>query len=66
MKAKKKKSTAGHTAESYDIPEYVIREIETEYKKAQKQPWVNKPLAYALYQVWKAHDRTEVSRNGYY
>lgn len=66
MKAKKKKSTAGHTAESYDIPEYVIREIDTEYKKAQKQPCVNKPLAYALYQVWKAHDRTEVSRNGYY
>ena len=46
-----------------DIPPYVA-EIEAEYKKAVSMPYVNKPLAYALFQVWKKHDREEVSRNG--
>ena len=45
------------------LPPYVV-EIEAEYRKAVKQPHIHKPLAKALYEVWKKHDREDVSRNG--
>lgn len=44
-------------------PPYVA-EIESEYKKWAGMPHINKPLAKALYEVWKKHDREDVSRNG--
>lgn len=46
-----------------ETPPYVA-EIEDEYKKWVKMPHINKPLAKALYEVWKKHDREDVSRNG--
>ena len=30
--------------------------LEEEYEKAKKLAWVHKPLAYALYKVWKRAD----------
>lgn len=33
-----------------------VRLLNKEYEKAQRQPFVRDPLAYALYQVWKAAD----------
>ena len=47
---------------SIEVPSYVA-EIEAEYKKAVSQPWIHKPLAKALYEVWKKHDREDVSRH---
>lgn len=41
-----------------------VAEIENEYKKWVSMPHINKPLAKALYEVWKKHDREDVSRNG--
>lgn len=46
-----------------ETPSYVA-EIESEYKKWVSMPHINKPLAKALYEVWKKHDREDVSRNG--
>lgn len=46
-----------------ETPPY-IAEIESEYKKWVSMPSINKPLAKALYEVWKKHDREDVSRNG--
>lgn len=34
------------------------KKIEDEYEKAKKLEWVNNPLAYALYQVWKEANRS--------
>lgn len=36
--------------------EKAIKMLEEEYELAKKQGWINKPLAYALYQVWKKAD----------
>ena len=36
--------------------------LEEEYRKALAQVWVGKPMAYALYQVWKYFDTHEKSR----
>lgn len=44
------------------LPPYVV-EIEAEYQKAVNQPHIHKPLAKALYEVWKKHDREDVRRN---
>ena len=33
-----------------------INLIEKEYEKAKKLEWVHKPLAYAIYKVWKIVD----------
>ncbi len=33
-----------------------IKLLEEEYEKAKKLSWVSKPLAYALYKVWKRAD----------
>ena len=46
-----------------ETPPY-IAEIESEYKKWVSMPSINKPLAKALYEVWKKHDREDVRRNG--
>ena len=42
-------------------PPYMA-EIEAEYQKAVKMPHIHKPLAKALYEVWKKHDREYVER----
>ena len=42
-------------------PPYVA-EIEAEYQKAVKMPHIHKPLAKALYEVWKKHDREDAER----
>lgn len=34
----------------------VVLLLETEYKAARKQSHISRPLAYALYQVWKKAD----------
>ena len=42
--------------------ETAINMIEKEYERAKALSFVRKPLAYALYQVWKWADRTEKER----
>lgn len=42
-------------------PPYVA-EIESEYRKAVNMPYIQKPLAKALYEVWKKHDRDDTER----
>ena len=37
--------------------EEAIELLKKEYEWAKKQKWISKPLAYALYQVWKEVDR---------
>lgn len=44
-----------------DQPPYVA-EIESEYMKAVNMPYIKKPLAKALYEVWKKHDRDDAER----
>ena len=34
-----------------------IKLLEQEYERAKKSPFVQKPLAWALYQVWRRADR---------
>ena len=36
--------------------EKAIKLLETEYERAKKLEWVQNPLAWALYQVWKKVD----------
>mgnify|MGYP003292560188 CR=1 FL=1 len=36
--------------------EKAIELLKAEYEKAKKQPFVQKPLAYALYHTWKKVD----------
>ena len=36
--------------------EKAIKMLEAEYERAKNLEWVNNPLAYALYQVWKKVD----------
>lgn len=36
-----------------------IKLLEAEYEKAKALNWVNNPLAYALYKVWKMADKQE-------
>lgn len=33
-----------------------IKLLEEEYELAKRQKWITKPLAYALYKVWKKAD----------
>lgn len=35
----------------------VVRKINKAYKKAMNTPCIHKPMAWALYQVWKEYDR---------
>ena len=37
--------------------EEAIKLLEAEYERAKKLKYIKKPLAYALYQVWKMADR---------
>ena len=39
--------------------EKVIKLLEAEYERAKKIAYVQKPLAWALYQVWKKVDATK-------
>ncbi len=39
-----------------------IKMIREEYTKAQAACYVQKPMAYALYQVWKYYDSHEKSK----
>lgn len=41
----------------------VIKRLKQEYEHAQRQSWINKPLAYALYEVWKYVNMTEKDRS---
>ncbi len=36
--------------------EEAIEMLKTEYEKAKRQKYINNPLAYAVYQVWKKAD----------
>ena len=40
----------------FDIAVYMLRD---EYEKAKKDAEIRKPLAYALYEVWKYIDKVE-------
>lgn len=42
-------------------PSWVV-EIEEEYKRYAAKPYYRKPLAKALYEVWKKHDREDAER----
>ena len=44
-----------------EIPPYVA-EIEAKYKKWINVPYIKKPLAKALYEVWKKHDMEDAER----
>ena len=39
-----------------------IQMLTEEYRKAQANVYVGKPLSYALYQVWRYFDKYEKSR----
>lgn len=39
-----------------------IKMLAEEYRKAQASVWVEKPISYALYQVWRYFDTHEKSR----
>lgn len=39
-----------------------IKMLTEEYRKAQAATWVEKPMSYALYKVWKYFDAHEKSR----
>ena len=41
--------------------EKAIRLLKQEYANAQASDFVNKPMSYALYQVWKKFDSNEGS-----
>lgn len=43
--------------------EEAIHLLIAEYEKAQKLAYIKKPVAYALYQVWKMADRKRVKKN---
>ena len=42
--------------------EKVIEHLKAEYERAKKKSFVAKPMAYALYSVWRAVDLTEKRR----
>lgn len=42
--------------------EKVIEHLKAEYESAKKKSFVAKPMAYALYSVWRAVDLTEKRR----
>lgn len=43
--------------------EQALKLLKVEYAHAQACSFVDKPTAYALYQVWKQVDRIEVERD---
>ena len=36
-----------------------VQKVEQKYAEAENNPYIKKPLAYALYMVWKEYDRDE-------
>ena len=44
--------------------ETAIKRLKAEYEKAKKLEWVNKPVAYALFKVWKMADRENTNEKG--
>ena len=42
--------------------EGAIKCLKLEFEFAKLRPYIKNPLAYALYQVWKAADREERSK----
>ena len=43
--------------------ERAIKMLEEKYERAKKMDFVKRPLAYALYQVWKKVDRAKEERH---
>lgn len=44
--------------------EKAIKMLEEEYERAKKMDFVKKPLAYALYTVWREVDRNRQTKRG--
>ena len=40
-----------------------IEMLKKEYEKAKDKEWIRKPLAYAIYKVWKEIDRSEKGKD---
>lgn len=51
------------SVEEWEKLQPVFTEIAEEYKKSCEISYINKPLAHALYEVWKKHDRRDTKRN---
>lgn len=51
------------SVEEWEKLQPVFTEIAEEYRKACEISYINKPLAYALHEVWKKHDRRDTKRN---
>ena len=51
------------SVEEWEKLQPVFTEIAEEYKKSCEISFINKPLAHALYEVWKKHDRRDTNRN---
>ena len=51
------------SVEEWEKLQPVFTEIAEEYKKACEISYINEPLAYALHEVWKKHDRRDTNRN---
>ena len=43
--------------------EKAIERLREEYEKARENPYVNDPVAYALYHVWKEADKSSEKRS---
>lgn len=50
------------SVEEWEKLQTVFCEIAEEYQKAVSMTWINKPIAKALYEVWKRYDRNEKKR----
>lgn len=51
------------SVEEWEKLQPVFTEIAEEYKKSCEISYINKPLAHALHEVWKKHDRRDTNRN---
>ena len=49
--------------EDWEKIHWLIADIIEEYSKAKSMLYVQKPLAYALYQVWKKYDAKNEERS---
>lgn len=52
------------TEKQTDILQESINELTNVYSKAVKQEYILKPMAYALYTVWKEFDGKNNKKNG--
>jgi hypothetical protein len=39
-----------------------VKQLICEYERAKRLEWVQNPLAYALYQVWKVADERKINK----